>query len=83
MTQGGIYVIKILIETEMAFMFLGSAKKPEYPTLKMVKSCIGMKVNEIPKTRRQFKAEIKRLFIETAKNEARRVIQKYDEQIQP
>jgi len=74
---------KILIETKMAFMFLGSVEKPEYPTLEMVKSCIGMKVNEIPKTRRQFTAEIKRLFIETAKNEARRVIQQYDKQIQP
>tara|TARA_Y100001936_G_C16031717_1_gene645972 strand:+ start:774 stop:1214 length:441 start_codon:yes stop_codon:yes gene_type:complete len=74
---------KILIETKMAFMFLGSEEKPEYPTLEMVKSCIGMKVNEIPKTRRQFRAEIKRLFIETAKNEARRVIQQYDKQIQP
>lgn len=74
---------KILIETKMAFMYFGSVEKPEYPTLEMVKSCIGMRVNCNPMTNRQFRAEIKRLFRVTAEHEARRVIQGYDKQIQP
>jgi hypothetical protein len=74
---------KILIETKMAFMYFGSVEKPEYPTLEMVKSCIGMRVNCNPMTNRQFRAEIRRLFRVTAENEARRVIQRYDEQKQP
>jgi hypothetical protein len=49
----------------------------------MVKSCIGMRVNCNPMTNRQFRAEIRRLFRVTAENKARRVIQGYDEQIQP